>query len=110
MTIMERIYALAEPKGIKKADIYNNCGIPQSSFSVWTNANPESIPSEYIPALAKYLGVSCDELLTGEKPMLDLPENQVRLLTGFSSLDWDGQQMVLAALIAEKRRMESMEG
>lgn len=110
MTIIERIYKYATPKGIRKSDIYNNCNIPQSSFSAWTNANVNSIPSEYVPAIANYLGVTCDELLTGKKSLVHLSENQAHLIRGFDALDWEGQQMVLSAMVAERRRMESKEG
>lgn len=110
MTIIERIIQLADDRGIRKAELYKTCGIPQSTFSTWTVANANSIPSEYVPKIAEFLHISCDELLTGERNMIDLPENQSRLLTEFEKLDWEGQQVVLGALIAEKRRMEQSEG
>lgn len=106
MTIMERIIEIAEEKHIKKADIYRNCGIPQSSFSSWTIANVTSIPSEYVVSVANYFGVSCDELLIGEKTVNRLNENEMNLIRKFNELDWDGRQIVLATLVNEKRRME----
>lgn len=110
MTIIERIIQLADERGIRKAELYKSCGIPQSTFSTWMVANANSIPSEYVVKLAKFFAISCDELLTGEKSIVDLPENQAHLLTEFAKLDWEGQQVVLGALVAEKRRMEQMEG
>lgn len=110
MTIIERIIKLADDRGIRKVELYKSCGIPQSTFSTWTVANANSIPSEYVVAIAKFLGISCDELLTGERSTAELPENQARLLIEYEKLDWEGQQVVLGALIAEKRRMEHMEG
>lgn len=110
MTIIERIIQLADEKGIGKAKLYKSCGIPQSTFSTWTVANANSIPSEYVPKIAEFLHISCDELLTGERSTIDMPENQSRLLAEFEKLDWEGQQVVLGALIAEKRRMEQIEG
>lgn len=110
MTIIERIIRLADDRGIRKAELYKTCGIPQSTFSTWTVANASSIPSEYVPKIAEFLHISCDELLTGKRSTADLPENQARLLAEFEKLDWEGQQVVLGALIAEKRRMEQIEG
>ena len=110
MTIIERIIKLADDRGIRKVELYKSCGIPQSTFSTWTVANANSIPSEYVVTISKFLGVSCDELLTGERSTVELPENQARLLSEYEKLDWEGQQVVLGALIAEKRRMEQMEG
>ena len=104
MTIIERILEILSEKDIPRHVLRKACGIPQSTFSTWISANVTSIPSEYIPTMANYLGVSCDELLTGNKT-LSLDAEQIRLIKDFGSLDWDGKQMVLAALIGEKRRM-----
>ena len=111
MTIMERIIQIMAEKNIRKSDLFNDCGIPQSSFWSWTAANVESIPSEYVAKLAAYFDVSCDELLTGIKTKDRLTENQFHLISEFENLDWDGQQVVLGTLVSEKRRMaEQSEG
>lgn len=110
MTIIERIINLADERGIRKAELYKSCGIPQSTFSTWTIANANSIPSEYVVKMAEFFNISCDELLTGKRSTTNLPENQARLLTEFEKLDWEGQQVVLGALVSEKRRMEQVEG
>lgn len=111
MTIMERIVRLMEEKNIKRADLLSGTGIPQSSFWSWASANVDSIPSEYVSNLAAFFDVSCDEILTGVKTKDRLTENQLHLINEFENLDWDGQQVVLGTLVAEKRRMtEQTEG
>ena len=110
MTIIERIMMMADDQNIRKPDLYKSCNIPQSTFSSWTQSNSSSIPSEYVVSLARFFGITCDELLTGIKPMTELTEVQQRLIEGFDKLDWDGQQIVLATMISEKRRMAQTEG
>ena len=105
MTIIERIYVLIEERGMKNKTVCGTLGISTSTFSTWKAANMEGIPSQYIPPLAQIFGITCDELLTGETQIV--PEgNDGHLLSIFRSLDWDGQQMVLAAAVAEKRRAD----
>lgn len=56
--------------------------------------------------LAKELNISqgstCDELLTGETKIIS-DENTSRLIEIYNSLSWDGQQMVIAKAVEEKR-------
>ena len=106
MNIFERVLALAEERSVSKVTLRKSCDIPQSTWGTWAKANPSSIPSEYVVSIARYFNITTDELLTGEKPRLDLSDVQRRLIDGFDKLDWDGQQIVLAALVTELRRME----
>lgn len=106
MNIFERVLALAEARKVSTVTLRKSCDIPQSTWGTWAKANPSSIPSEYVASIARYFDITTDELLTGERPKLDLSDVQRRLIDGFDMLDWDGQQIVLATLVTERRRME----
>ena len=106
MTIIERICALLSERGMKKKTVIDAIDISPSTFSTWIGANVEGIPSQYIPGIAKVFGMTCDELLTGETSIVT-DKNEQHLIGLFRDLDWDGQQMVLAAIVTEKRRLEA---
>lgn len=105
MTIMERICALIEERGIKNKTVCDVMGIGASTFSTWKAANMEGIPCQYIPPLAKLFDMTCDELLTGETQIIP-DENDKGLLSVYRGLDWEGRQMVISAAVHEKRRMQ----
>lgn len=102
MTIIERIESLLAERGMLKKAAYNAIGVSASTYSTWVSANVESIPSECIPPLAKLFGLTCDELLTGETKII-ADESTANLLTLYKSLTWEGQQVVIAKAIEEKR-------
>lgn len=106
MTIIERICALLSERGMKKKTVIDAVDISPSTFSTWIGANVEGIPSQYIPGIANVFGITCDELLTGETAIVT-DDNEKHLISLFRDLDWDGQQMVLAAIVTEKRRMDA---
>lgn len=105
MTIIERICQMISERGLLKKALYENIGVSASTFSTWVSINATSIPSEYVPPIARFFGITCDELLTGETQIVpDADEKQ--LLFRYRALPWDGQQMVLSALVTEARRIE----
>ncbi len=65
-SIGKRIAALRREKGYKQDDIAKKLNISPQAVSKWEN--DQSYPDiSVLPALAEYLGVSVDELLTGKK-------------------------------------------
>lgn len=108
MTIIERVEEILASKGMKKKAAYEAAGVSASTYSTWVAANVTSIPSEYVPPLAKLLDITCDELLTGETKII-ADKNTSRLLEIYNSLTFDGQQLVLAKAVEEKR-YEQREG
>lgn len=105
MTVMERVAQEIASRGIKQKTVCEACGASPSLLSTWLRANPPSIPSEYVPGIAKVFGMTCDELLTGEKPFA-LSADERRMIDMFRSLPWDGQQIVMATVVQEQRRAE----
>lgn len=108
MTIIERIQALAQEKGIKQTTLAETCGVSAATISGWIKLNVDTIPSSCVVPLARLLGCSPLEILTGEPYATDDKDTDTqRLLDIFSGLDWEGKQVVTATAIAENRRLEA---
>ena len=67
MTLGRRIAALRKDKSLRQDDLAENLGVSPQAVSKWENDN--SCPDiTLLPALAKILGVTVDELLSGKQP------------------------------------------
>lgn len=80
-TLGKRIAALRREKDMKQDELAERLGVSPQAVSKWEN--DQTCPDiSALPLLAKALGVSVDELLTGEKdeaPVVRvLPENERR--------------------------------
>ena len=74
LTLGKRIGQLRRTKGITQENLAEKLGVTPQAVSKWENDG--SCPDiALIPELAKILGISTDELLTGKKP-----ETAMRLL------------------------------
>lgn len=108
MTIIERIQAFAQEKGIQQKTLAETCGVSAATISGWIKTNVDTIPSSCVVPLAKLFECSPLEILTGEKYATDDKDTDTqRLLDIFSGLDWEGKQIVTAAAISENRRLEA---
>ena len=65
MSIIERIIILLDSGGLKRADLARYIGKSTGQISMWEkrNTNP---PSELLPQISEFLGVSVDYLLGKE--------------------------------------------
>lgn len=106
MTIIERVEQHLAARDMKKKAAYDTIGVSASTYSTWVAANVTSIPSEYIPPLARLFGVTCDELLTGETQIVT-DERTRRLIEIYNGLTWEGQQLVIGEAIREQRTEET---
>ena len=76
MTISERIFALLADVQREQKELAKYIGAPPSTVTSWKRkgSNPAA---EYIPAIAEFLNVSTDFLLTGENKEYRLaPEDE----------------------------------
>ena len=78
-TIGKRIAALRREKGLKQDELAEKLGVSAQAVSKWEN--DQTCPDiSLLPSLAKTLGVSVDELLSGKQesaPVVQvLPQNQ----------------------------------
>ena len=78
-TLGKRIAALRREKGLKQDELAEKLGVSAQAVSKWEN--DQTCPDiSLLPSLAKTLGVSVDELLSGKQesaPIVQvLPENQ----------------------------------
>lgn len=65
--VMQRIEDRLIEIGRKKIDLCKATGIGTGTYSTWKNK--DRIPGgEYLPAIAEFLGVSVDYILTGKEP------------------------------------------
>lgn len=67
MTISERVFTLLEAQNKKQADLARALGVRQNTVTNWkkANYNPDA---GHIEAIAAFLGVSIDYLVTGHEP------------------------------------------
>lgn len=65
-TLGKRIAAMRHEKGLKQEELAEKLGVSSQAVSKWEN--DQTCPDiSLLPKLARILGVSVDELLTGEK-------------------------------------------
>lgn len=112
MNLIRRIEEQMRINGIKQVELSATLGISTSTLNTWIRGNVDTIPSQYIMPICDALGVTPTYLLTGESEIeqttiQDLPESEQKLLDYFRSIDWEGQQVVIHAAIAEHRRIIS---
>ena len=92
-TLGKRIAALRRDKGLKQDDLAQQLGVTPQAVSKWEN--DQTCPDiTLLPQLAKILGVSVDELLSGKAPEEEPP---VKVLPVEQRKDW--QDMVLRIVV-----------
>lgn len=89
MTISQRIFELLKVNNKKQKDLATNIGISTSAVSDWKKkgTNPAA---ESISAIADFLGVSADFLLTGEEkssPAEHLSDDEQELIDNYKKLN-----------------------
>lgn len=108
MTISERIMSLLRQTGHTQRDICLTLNLAPSTVCDWFKRNTDSIPSAYIVPLARMFAISPTELLTGDPSgLVLLSKDEQRLIETYRQLDPDGQTVVHAAAIEEKRRISN---
>jgi len=105
-----RLAALRKQAGLSQAALAEAVGIPQRTISFYER-EAEAIPSTLVPALAKVLGVSMEELLgindSGQRTKRGPRSQLERQLEAVATLPRHQQQKILAvveALIAHAER------
>lgn len=104
MDINKRLFELLDNKNLKNIDLANYLNINSSVVSTWKKrgTNP---PSEYIPRICDFLGVTTSYLLTGEENTLDNAEQRfddgtIKFLNLFNTLS-PKQQTLIEEIIYE---------
>ena len=103
MEISQRIFETMKQNGQKQKDLAAATRISTSAISAWkkNGANPAA---ETLSAIADFLGVSLDYLLTGKESPSRLTEDERDLLALYSKLSSAEQQRLIgrAELLAEQ--------
>lgn len=102
MTISQRIFLILKEKKLKQKELAKRTGISESAISDWKKkgTNPAA---ENISAIADFLEVSLEYLVTGKEKSLSLPDDELELLTYYKELP-EREQMKLigrASALAE---------
>lgn len=112
MTISQRIFLILKEKKLKQKELAKRTGISESAISDWKKkgTNPAA---ENISAIADFLEVSLEYLVTGKEKSLSLPDDELELLTYYKELP-EREQMKLigrASALAEvyKEQVEAEE-
>lgn len=114
MTTPERLNALIESTGVRKKNLCEAINLPQSSLSTWLANNPTSIPSEYVMPICRFFGIVPEQLLCDLDDQAPnqggdlgrLTDEEQLLLTTFRQVGLEGQRMIVASAIQEKRRCD----
>lgn len=110
MEISQRIFETMKQNGQKQKDLAAATRISTSAISAWkkNGANPAA---ETLSAIADFLGVSLDYLLTGKESPSRLTEDERDLLALYSKLSSAEQQRLIgrAELLAEQAEERAQE-
>ena len=110
MEISQRIFETMKQNGQKQKDLAAATRISTSAISAWkkNGANPAA---ETLSAIADFLGVSLDYLLTGKESPSRLTEDERDLLALYSKLSSAEQQRLIgrAELLAEQAEERARE-
>ena len=87
MEIIDRIVETLEEKRLRAIDLCRILQISTSTFSTWKTRHNDP-PANYMPTIARFLGVSLDYLLTGIEPpkARELSLQETDLLDLFAAL------------------------
>lgn len=109
MEISQRIFETMKQNGQKQKDLAAATCISTSAISAWkkNGANPAA---ETLSAIADFLGVSLDYLLTGKESPSRLTEDERDLLALYSKLSSAEQQRLIgrAELLAEQAKRQEI--
>ena len=101
MTINERILALRRAAGLSQEALAEQVGVSRQAIGKWESG--ASLPGlDNLQELARALGVSCDELLTGKEPIVAMLSHS----TKGSAKHPDVDKMVEATRIAKEEHPE----
>ena len=110
MTIMENLASIIKEKGLRKIDVSNAIGVPQSSFIGWFS-RMEDFPARYIIPLCQDLEVSPERLLTGHECVTDgrikLTDDERYLIDTVRKGGRDALIVTTCKAVEEARRIES---
>jgi len=110
-TIGQFIAALRKANGMTQQDVADRLNVSNKAVSRWER--DECAPDlSVIPALAEMLGVTCDELLRGERVLNTTPQDKkeprvekqvknlvIKTLSGFKTLIWISLTIALVGLV-----------
>ena len=111
MTIIERIIAIMEIKGIKQQELAEKLNINKSVVSNWKRQK-KNPPAEYIPDIAELLNESTSYILTGQQGTgYKLTSDEERLIRLFRvSTDKDKQTILTLATSLSDEKLHSIDG
>ena len=107
MTISERMFQIVDQKKLKTIDLAKKLEIKQSVISNWKkrNTNP---PIEYILVICDFLGISVEELVTGNSESNFHTEEQ-ELINLYRLSDIRGQRTIMQVAQNEAAQNQSLE-
>ena len=97
----ENFVRLLKERNMRPADITKKTGIASGTFSDWKNGKTEP-KADKLYLISRVLGVTIDELYTGEKQEQYLTQEEKDLLSLFRGLSAEGKsQLILQAKMVE---------
>jgi transcriptional regulator with XRE-family HTH domain len=89
VSIIQRIYELLEKKQKKPAELARFIGVSTGQMSTWKTRDTDP-PAKFMPAIAEFLAVSLEFLLSGHEK--ELPKNMI-LTEGY---DFAGNKVTIS--------------
>ena len=105
LEIYQRVENLLREKNLKKIDLTKATGIPDSSIRAWHNGVIPNVINAY--KVAQFLGITVEELVTGEhidkvpekpqaEPSIRLSYMEAKLLERYQKLDDRDREIILS--------------
>ena len=99
LDLVSNINKVLDKKGVNKTQMLQSLKIPKSSMNNWeSNGN---IPSgDKLFAIAQYLNVSMEWLITGQEAKNDISQEDKELLENYHQLSPDNQSVIQVTMQA----------
>lgn len=99
MQIVQRIFQLLEKQGKGQKELATFLSVSPTTVNAWKKRNSD-IPSSYISAIADFLNVSCEYILTGKKnPSSKNSEDETKVLKYYNRLNEDHKDLIKGEMV-----------
>jgi transcriptional regulator with XRE-family HTH domain len=99
MQVVQRVFQLLEEQGKGQKELAHFLNVSPTTVSAWKKRNSD-IPSSYISAIADFLNVSCEYILTGKKnSSSEFSEDEIKVLRYYNRLNEDHQDLIKGEMV-----------
>lgn len=100
---IDNLNKIIKEKGITKAKLAREAGIPDSTLRSWENGKDPSLNK--VIKISRYFGISIDELVDNDIYRIELSENEKELLNLFKQMS-EREQIKLIGVVEDRVKHE----